>query len=187
MARDNFWSGFALGALAGVGGVLAFKGLSSDTDSRILRLEKSINIGRPLESVFGAWSNLEQLPQYISFIKRIERFGSRARWWINLDGKEFAWNSQTTQLVPQQSIGWKSLSGPKHTGRISFAPLGEQTVVHVTMNYAPPLGGFGAMLPIDQHLEDWIERALREFKAGLESSSPELRTGTTKESFTRKY
>ena len=187
MARDNFWSGFALGALAGVGGVLAFKGLSSDTDSRILRLEKSINIGRPVDLVFAAWSNFERLPQFIDFVKRVERFGTHSRWSVEIDRKEFEWDAQITQVVSNQSIGWKSLSGPKHTGRISFAPLGEQTVVHVTMNYAPPLGGFGAMLPIDQHLEDWIERALREFKAGLESSSPELRTGTTKESFTRKY
>src|SRR5213080_67075 len=59
MARNHFWSGFTLGALAGVGGVLAFKGFSSDTDSRILRLEKSINIGRPVDLVFAAWSNFE--------------------------------------------------------------------------------------------------------------------------------
>ncbi|HEV3315362.1 MAG TPA: SRPBCC family protein [Candidatus Angelobacter sp.] len=172
MERGSFWSGFAagaaLGALAGIGGVLAARRLSSGTDSHILRLEKSINIGQPLELVFSAWSNLERLPQCISFVKRIERFGSRARWWINLDGKEFAWDSQTTQLVPQQSIGWKSLSGPKHTGRIHFAPLGNQTVVHIVMNYAPPFGGLGSMLPIDQHLENWIEQGLREFKAALE-------------------
>jgi len=172
MAREGFWSGFvggiAIGTLAGMGGVLAFRRLSGRTDSHILRLEKSINIGRPLESVFAAWANIERLPQYISFIKRVERLGARTRWWINMDGKEFAWNSQITQLVPQQSIGWKSRGRRRHTGRISFAPLGNQTVVHVVMNYAPPLGGLGSLLPIDQHLENWIEQGLREFKAGLE-------------------
>lgn len=174
MARKDFWAGFVggvtIGALAGIGGVLAYKRLSAGTDSHILRLEKSINVGRPVESVFAAWADIERLPQYINFIKRVERQGPRARWWINIDGKEFVWDSQITQLVPQQSIGWKSLGRPRHTGRISFAPLGNQTVVHVVMNYAPPLGSLGSMLPIDQHLEHWIEQGLREFKAALEKA-----------------
>ena len=54
------------------------------------------------------------------------------------------------------------------TCRLSFAPLGRQTVIHVVMNYAPPLGGLGAMLPIEQHLESWIEQGLREFKTAME-------------------
>ena len=181
MERENFWSGFAagaaLGALAGLGGVLAFRRFSNDLDSHILRLEKSINIGRPVPAVFGAWADLERLPQIVRFVKNIERLGPRSRWTVNIDGKEFQWDAQITQIVPNESIGWKSCNGPKHTGRINFAPLGDQTVVHVTMNYAPPLGRLSSLLPLDQHLEEWIDRGLREFKAALESQ-PEAKTGT---------
>lgn len=183
MARENFWAGFAAGAaagaLAGIGSVLAFKRFSSDTDRHVLRLEKSINIGRPVELVFAAWSNFERLPQLISFVKKVERFGAHSRWTVEIDGRQFEWEALITQVITNQSIGWKSLTGPRHTGRINFAQLGDQIVVHVTMNYVPPLGKLGSMLPLDQHLEYWIERGLREFKAALESSSPELRTGTT--------
>ena len=172
MRRDDFWSGFvagtALGAAAGIGGVLAFRHFSSGIDGRILRLEKSINIGRDVREVFTAWADFERLPQYIEFIEKIERLGNELRWRVNIDGKQFQWDAQITKVVPAQSIGWKSLNGPKHSGRISFAPEGNQTLVHVTMNYAPPLGELGSMLPIDRHLEDWIERGLREFKAALE-------------------
>ena len=181
MRREDFWSGFAagaaIGALAGVGGALAFKRFSSDVDRHILRLEKSINIGRPIEAVFSAWSDLERLPQLIGFVSSIERSGGQSRWQVNIDGRKFEWDAEITQVAPNQSIGWKSKSGPKHTGRISFAPLGDQTVVHVTMNYAPPLGGFSSLLPLDQHLEDWIERGLREFKSALEAERGLSRTG----------
>lgn len=58
MARENFWPGFAAGvaagALVGVVGVLAFKRGSSETDRRVVRLEKSVNVGRPVQSVFAA-------------------------------------------------------------------------------------------------------------------------------------
>ena len=182
MAREKFWPGFvagiAAGALAGVGGALAFKRRSSDADRRVVRLEKSVNVGRPVEAVFAAWSNFERLPQCIGFVRRVERFGTQSRWLVNIDGRDFEWDAQITQVVPNESIGWKSLSGPKHTGRISFSPLGDQTIVHVLMNYAPPLGAIGSALPMDSHLEQWIERGLRDFKSALEREAGQ-RTGTT--------
>ncbi|HET9838050.1 MAG TPA: SRPBCC family protein, partial [Candidatus Angelobacter sp.] len=172
MARNNFWAGFAAGtaagALAGVAGVLAFRRGTSDVDSNIIRLEKSINIGRPVPEVFAAWANFEQLPHSIRFVQSVQRFGQRSRWRVNIDGRAFEWDAQITQVVPNESLGWKSVSGPHHTGRVSFAPLGEQTVMHVLMNYEPPLGNLGALLPLEGHLEHWIERGLREFKTALE-------------------
>lgn len=172
MRQGDFWSGFAagtaVGVLAGIGGALALRRASSGIDRHVLRLEKSINIGRPVDAVFSAWMGFEHLPGMIHFIEKVERFGTQSRWWVTLDGRKFQWDAQVTQVVPRQSVGWKSVSGPKHSGRISFAPVGEQTLVHVTMNYAPPVGG--SMLPLDQHLESWIERGLREFKAALEGS-----------------
>ena len=181
--RENFWSGFiagaAVGAVAGVAGVLSARRRSTDINSHVVRLEKSVNIGRPVQSVFAAWSSFERLPQWINFVRRVERYGTHTRWLVNIDGREFEWDAQITQVKPNESIGWKSLNGPKHTGRITFSPLGNQTVVHVLMNYAPLLGGFGSMLPMEQHLEQWIERGLREFKLALE------REGSARESLGR--
>jgi uncharacterized membrane protein len=184
MARENFWSGFAAGvaagAVAGVAGVLAFKRGSSDVESGIIRLEKSINIGRPVQEVFAAWSDLERVAQSVSFIESVQRFGDRSHWRVDIDGRTFEWDAQITQIVPGESLGWKSVSGPHHTGRISFAPLGDQTVVHVLMNYSPALRAVGAMLPLEGHLEQWIERGLREFKTSLERDRV-VRTGTANE------
>lgn len=178
MTAQKFWSGFvagsALGAVGGIAGVLLARRRSGDIDSRVVRLERSVNIGGPVQNVFDAWSDFERLPRWIEFVRRVERYGTHTRWLVNMDGRQFEWEAQITQVVPNESIGWKSLNGPKHTGRITFSPLGNQTVVHVLMNYAPRLGGFGSfsgftsMLPIDQHLEQWIDRALREFKLALE-------------------
>jgi len=188
MARENFWSGFAagaaVGALAGISSVLAFRRTSGDIDSHVLRLERSVNVGRPVQTVFAAWSNFERLPQWIDFVKRVERFGTLSRWLVRIDGREFEWEAQITQVVPNESIGWKSVSGPKHTGRITFSSLGDQSIVHVLMNYAPPLGGFGSILPISEHLEQWIDRGLREFKASMEREAGQ-RTGTTGEDIYR--
>ena len=187
MTGQKFWSGFAagtaMGAFAGMAGVLLARRRSGDIDNRVLRLEKSVNIGRPVQNVFAAWSDFERLPRWINFIRRVERYGTHTRWLVNMDSREFEWEAQITQVVPNESIGWKSLSGPKHTGRITFSPLGNQTVVHVVMNYAPRFSGFTSMLSIDQHLEQWIDRGLREFKLALEREGS-AREGQSRSEFT---
>jgi uncharacterized membrane protein len=180
--REGFWSGFGVGtivgAAAGLGAWIAMSGRASSYDSHILRLEKSVQIGRPVEEVFALWSNLEQLPERVSAVKKVNVRGQLSDWRIWIDGKEFRFDAETTQFLPNEAIGWKSLSGPKHSGRINFARLGNDTLVHVAMNYAPPLGRFGRLLaPITDHLESYIEFALRDFKHALEGKGESASTG----------
>lgn len=180
--REGFWSGFGVGtivgAAAGLGAWIAMSGRASSYDSHILRLEKSVQIGRPVEEVFALWSNLEQLPERLSAVKKVNVRGQLSDWRIWIDGKEFSFDAETTQFLPNEAIGWKSLSGPKHSGRINFARLGNDTLVHVAMNYAPPLGRFGRLLaPITDHLESYIEFALRDFKHALEGKGESASTG----------
>ena len=72
-------------------------------------------------------------------------------------------------MIPNQVIGWKSVSGSKHSGRITFAPIGNDTLVHVQMNYIPstilarPMSSV-----IAGRIEGYIEQALRDFKSELE-------------------
>src|SRR5438105_15511671 len=79
MARDGFWDGFGLGTLAGVtagiAGFVAASGRASSYDNRILRLERSIQIGRPVEEVFSEWSQLENLPAKIPMVRRVDVSG----------------------------------------------------------------------------------------------------------------
>src|SRR5205814_70663 len=98
---------------------------------------------------------------------------------VELAGQSFKWEAIVTQFVPNQALGWKSVSGPKHSGRIAFAPLERDTLVHVQMNYAPPLGRASAVVaPIEEQLEAYVEEALRQFKSSMETASrSEFATG----------
>jgi len=178
---DRFWSGFATGALIGaataVAGYMISGALRGSRDSRVVRFENSLQIGRPLKEVFAAWSDFDRLPELLNVVKEVDSSGSTSRWRVNVDGKDFEWDAETTQFIPNESIGWKSVSGPKHTGRVTFAPVGNDTLMHVTINYAPPLGRFGGLLsPMTEHIEGYINDALRDFKAALEGGSSTGRT-----------
>lgn len=172
--RNNFWTGFAAGAAAGVGGalgvLLALNYVGRAGRRGVVRLEKSIQIGAPVEEVFRIWLDMERLPHFTDVIEQVRRDGDRSHWTVNLDGREFEWDAEMEQCILNQAIGWKSLAGSKNSGRITFAPLGTDTMVHVTMNYVPPLSLITPFVaPLSAGLEELIERVLRDVKAALEA------------------
>ncbi len=176
MSYRNFWKGFSFGAGAVVGCGLMAARLGRRDASRIMRLEKSIQIAKPLQEVFDAWSNLEDLSHMSNMISSLRTFGNRSRWTLDISGVPVEWEAETTQFIPYQAIGWKSLTGPKHTGRITFSQVGEDTLIHIQMNYAPPVRLLRPLLsPFSGDLEAHIERALREIKAAMENPSPLVR------------
>jgi uncharacterized membrane protein len=177
--RNGFLSGVGAGVALGAGFILAAQAFKPGRSTRVLRIEKSIEIGAPVAEVFAAWADLASLPQRISSIRSITRSGEHFRWELELAGQAFAWDAVVTQFIPQQALGWKSLAGPKHSGRITFSPIRQDTLLHVQMNYAPPLGRAAAMLsPLEEQIENYVEHALHEFKASLEGSSSQQQRAT---------
>lgn len=174
MARRRFWRGFAAGAAAGVGSTLGMFALAGVVGRarhpRIVRVEKTLQIGRPIQEVFDRWANLDRLSQWSSIIRSITTSGDRSHWIVDIGGKQLEWDAEIEQFIPNQAIGWKSLNGPKHTGRISFSPLGNDTLVSVTMNYAPPVPLLRPLIeePVRNNVESYLDQVLRDFKASLE-------------------
>ena len=173
MASAKFWNGFAAGAAAGSAGtlgvLLALNFAGRAGLGRVVRLEKSIQIGSPVEDVFRGWLDLERLPQLSDVIEQITRDGDYSHWRVNVEGKQFEWEAKIEQFILNQAIGWKSIEGVKHSGRITFSPLGTDTMVYVTMNYSPPirlLTPFASSLAA--RVEETMEKVLRDFKAALE-------------------
>jgi len=165
----GFWSGFAAGTAAVIGTGLIVGRLRRGGASRILRLEKSIQIGAPVHDVWEAWIDVDSLAALSATIQQVRSFGNRSRWTVSINGVPMRWEAEITQVIPYQAIGWKSVSGPKHSGRISFTALGNDTLLHVQMNYAPPMRLLRqALAPFSGEIEGYIEQALREIKAGIE-------------------
>lgn len=170
MRQRDFWIGFTSGAASAVAAAMIAGRLRRGGASRILRLEKSIQIARPPAEVFDAWIDFEQLPMMIEALESVSTIGHRSHWNARFKGVPVQWDAELTQLIPNQSVGWKSVSGPKHSGRITFSPLGNDTLAHVQMNYA--LGARllrRALSPFTGDLEGIIELGLREVKAYLEN------------------
>jgi uncharacterized membrane protein len=171
-AGNGFWSGLAAGTAAGAGVLLALNSFGRRRHANVMRLEKSVQIGRSVDEVYRAWSALDALPGMSHIIQRIRHDGDRSHWVVTMDGKTMEWDAVVEQRIPNQAIGWKSVSGPKHTGRIHFAPIGNDTLVHIVMNYAPPGNAWTRpfVQPFEGRIKQYIEQVLRDFKSCLEEN-----------------
>lgn len=182
MSQKRFWGGVAVGIGSTVGIFWALGLVGRGGNRRIVRLEKSIQIGRPVHEVFQAWQRIERIPQYCRYITHVRSSGDFSVWTANIGGNVFRWEAELTQVIPDQVIGWKSINGTQHSGRITFSPIGADTLVHVQMNYAPTnwlLRPF--VVTVSGQIEGYIEQALRDFKLELEAEDipqTEQATGT---------
>ena len=178
MGSKKFWRGFAAGAAAGAGSSAAILMATNmmGANKRVLRLEKSLQVGRPLEEVFQAWVNLEQLPMMTDLVREVRRDGDRSHWKVEVDGRMVEWDAEVEQFIPNEAIGWKSLNGPKHTGRVTFSRVGNDTLLQVTMNYAPPMRILRPVVqPLERQIQAYMEQVLRDFKAAMEGKGQEGR------------
>ena len=182
MTARSYWKGFATGAAACTGVAVTVTLLAKyfGHHGYVQRFEKTMQIGRPVEEVFNAWTNPETLMQASSIVKELSGFDDHSHWKVEVDGKKVEWDAKIEQFIPNQAIGWKSIRGPRHTGRIAFSPLGNNTILHMTMNYAPSfLLRLPFVQPMSGRMERSIEQVLRDFKAALEGKGQEqaIRSG----------
>ncbi len=109
------------------------------------RVEGSIDVEAPVETVYGYWETLENLPQFMSNVEEVTTTGPDTTHWRVKGplGRTLEWDAQTTQREPNQAIGWNSTEGEVETsGQVRFQEAGQnRTRVEVQMNYSDPPGG----------------------------------------------
>ena len=141
------------------------------------RVEGSIEVEVPVETVYDYWETLENLPQFMSNVEEVTPTGSdTTRWSVKGPlGKTIEFEAQTTQREQNQAIGWNSTQGDVGTsGQVRFQDAGQnRTRVEVQMNYSDPPGGKAGEV-VSRAVANpklQLEQDLRNLKAILEGQA----------------
>jgi len=141
---------------------------------RIETVEKTIEVDRPLRTVYDQWTQFEEFPRFMSGVKEVRQLDDNHLWWrAEVLGKEKEWEAEITEQDPDTRISWKSVSGSRNAGTVRFEPLGaDRTRVRLTMAYEPETfaenvgGALGAM-----RLQ--VARSAQDFKNFIEGRDAE--------------
>lgn len=139
------------------------------------RIEKSIDVDRPVRTVYNQWTQFEEFPRFMDGVKEVRQLDdTHVRWHATVWGKDKEWDAEITEQVPNEKIGWKSVSGDApNAGTVRFEPLGpDRTRVRLVMAYEPQ----GAMENVGDALgalSASVQSSVKNFKEYIESRGVE--------------
>src|SRR5687768_16891020 len=113
------------------------------------RVERSIRVKAPVSRAYELWRNFERFPTFMENVHEVRSIGGdgrRSHWKITGPlGREFEFDAELSEDVPDKSIGWRSMEGHGEigvSGVVTFNQLSDdETEVHVVMQWYDTPGG----------------------------------------------
>jgi uncharacterized membrane protein len=138
------------------------------------RVEKVIEVDRPLSTVYNQWTQFEEFPFFMEGVKEVRQLDdTHLHWRAEIWGKEKEWDAEITEQEPDKRISWKSVGGAENAGTVRFEPLdAERTRVRLVMAYNPEgvVENVGDALGI---FTSRVENTVKDFKQFIESRGVE--------------
>jgi uncharacterized membrane protein len=138
------------------------------------RIEKSIEVERPLRTVYNQWTQFEEFPRFMKGVKKVTQLDDqRLHWEAEIGGKNKEWDARITDQIPDQLIAWQSEGGEYTSGTVKFAATGpDRTRIDLQVIYDPE--GFvestGDALGL---VSSKVENDLERFKEFIENRGQE--------------
>ena len=137
-------------------------------------IAKSIDVNVPLQMAYNQWTQFEEFPLFMEGIEEVHQLDDKhLHWRAEVSGKSKEWDSEIIEQIPDERIMWRSTSGAKNAGTVSFIPVAPHTTrVKVELVFDPVglLENVGDMLGMDNRR---VEGDLERFKEYIESRGTE--------------
>ena len=138
------------------------------------RIEKSIEVDRPVRTVYNQWTQFEEFPRFMKGVKKVSQLDDqRLHWEAEIAGKDKEWYARITDQIPDHLIAWQSEGGEYTSGTVTFAPSIQIVLVStLQLTYDPE--GFvektgDALGVVSSRVENDLER----FKEFIENRGQE--------------
>ena len=135
---------------------------------------KSIDVDVPIQTAYNQWTQFEAFPLFMEGVKSVKQLDDTHLHWVaEIAAVEKEWDAEITEQHPDERVAWKSLSGPKHAGVVTFHRLDDNsTRITLQMDVDPegPLENVGVAIgALDRRVEGDLDR----FKQFIESRGRE--------------
>jgi uncharacterized membrane protein len=148
-------------------------------------IERSVDVDVPVRTVYNQWTQFEEFPRFMEGVTRVTQMGDRhLRWEAEVGGKAKAWDAEITEQIPDERVAWKSTSGARNAGVVTFHRLNDrQTRVMLQLDYDPEgmVENVGDAVGV---VSSRVAKDLERFKEFIESRSVE--TGAWRGEISRK-
>lgn len=101
--------------------------------------DRTIEVKAHISDAFHVFSDFESFPTFMEGVEEVRRTGDdQLHWRAEIMGREVEWDAVITELSPSDRVSWKSTSGARNEGLVTFDKIDEQhTRVHLHVEYDP--------------------------------------------------
>lgn len=102
-------------------------------------IEKSIDVEVPVRTAYNQWTQFQEFPRFMDGVTTVTQLDDRSlRWHASIGGKDKEWTAEITEQRPDERVAWKSTSGAKNAGVVTFHRLADRkTRVMLQLEYDP--------------------------------------------------
>jgi len=137
-------------------------------------IERSIDVNVAVGKAYSQWTRFEQFPAFMESVKRVKVVDDGTlEWTAEIAGQERTWTAEIYEQEPDRVIAWRSTSGEKNAGRVTFQELDlARTRITLAMEWSPDgvIEKAGDALGFDDRQ---VERDLERFKEYIEGGGVE--------------
>ncbi|NPC54576.1 SRPBCC family protein [Caenimonas sp. S4] len=102
-------------------------------------VEESIELNVPVSVAYKQWTQFEEFPRFMDSVQEVKQLDeTHTHWRARVAGKPKEWDAEITEQVPDERIAWRSTSGVKNSGVVTFHKLSDsRTKLMLHMDYQP--------------------------------------------------
>jgi uncharacterized membrane protein len=124
-------------------------------------IRETVDVDVPLSTAYHQWTQFEEFPRFMEGVESIRQLDDcRLRWTACVGGKTVEWQAKITEQVPDVRVAWRSVSGARNAGAVTFDRLADRsTRITLELEYEPE--------GLAENLADFLVLASRRAKGDL--------------------
>ena len=170
-----------------------FNGSTTSEDTRValaqgrgIHVREAIRLEKPVAEVYRFWRNLENLPRFMTHLRRVTDLGNGRSHWEAKGPADIKveWDAEIINEVEDKVLAWRSLPGSDivTAGSVNFSTVrgARSTQLSVHLQYEPPARRAGALIAtlFGRNPASMIREDLRHLKQLLEAGEMPRATAT---------
>ena len=102
-------------------------------------VEHSIDVNVPRSTAYDQWTQFESFPAFMEGVESVSQIDdTHVHWVARIAGRRKEWDAEIHEQVPDERVAWRSTSGARNAGVVTFEPSGDQqTKVTLHMDVEP--------------------------------------------------
>ena len=102
-------------------------------------IEQSVEVDVPVRTAYNQWTQFEEFPRFMEGVEQVQQQSdTRLHWVAKIAGARREWDAEITEQRPDERVAWKSTSGAKNDGVVTFHRIADgKTRVMLQLDFDP--------------------------------------------------